>query len=124
MWPAGPDSIGNIRPRNIRILDVEDALLDLCNHRQEIQLIPEPFYAQSMAETIRRHHLFVIAEGARSRSLEHLQSHFGEANKSLYSINGNQVSDFVLGLRVKSKLSDATSLLLTISQNRFLRSAV
>ena len=36
------------------------------------------------------------------------------------SLDGKQVQDLVLGLRVKSELTDPMSVLLTVSQNRFL----
>ena len=38
----------------------------------------------------------------------------------MYSLDGKQVQDLVLGLRVKSELTDPMTVLLTVSQNRFL----
>ncbi|SCF95624.1 MULTISPECIES: hypothetical protein [unclassified Streptomyces] len=42
------------------------------------------------------------------------------ADTSIYSLNGHHVQDVVLGLRVKSDLSDPMTVLLTVAQNRFL----
>lgn len=42
MWPAGPDSVEGFGPRNIRIAYVEDRLLDLANHKRQIELVPHP----------------------------------------------------------------------------------
>jgi hypothetical protein len=38
----------------------------------------------------------------------------------VYSLDGKQVQDMVLGLRVKSDLPDPMAVLLTVTQNRFL----
>lgn len=120
MWPLGPDSIQKTRPRNIRVADVEDELLAMANDAAEITLVPEPFSAELMGDLIREHHLFVIAEGARSSSFEYLKDHFGAPNDTMYRLSGSHISDFVLGLRVKSRLQDSAAVLLTVMQNRFL----
>src|SRR6185312_14543390 len=59
-------------------------------------------------------------EGSRSRTREHFVYRFGAADTSVYAIDGRQVQDVVLGLRVKSDLPDPMAVLLTVVQNRFL----
>lgn len=58
--------------------------------------------------------------GGRSRTREHFTDKFGNADKSIYSLDGRHIQDVVLGLRVKSDLSDPMTVLLTVTQNRFL----
>jgi FHA domain len=121
MWPKGPDSIDDFGPRNIRIAYVEDRLLDLAGRkRAQIELIPEPFDAESAHDEIARQHVFAICEGSRSRTFSHFSAVFGAPDPTLYGLGGEQVSDFVLGLRVKSLLPDPMAVLLTVAQNRFL----
>jgi hypothetical protein len=121
MWPAGPDSVEGYGPRNIRIAYVEDRLLDLANnYRDQIELVPEPFDAESHREEISRQHVLAICEGGRSRTFKYFSSKFGAADETFYGLEGVQVSDMVLGLRVKSLLPDPMAVLLTVSQNRFL----
>ena len=121
MWPKGPDSIRDFGPRNIRIAYLEDRLLDLANRKPgQIELIPEPFDAESAHEAIAGQHVLAICEGSRSRSLAHFAGKFGAGDPSLYSLDGEPVSDMVLGLRVNSLLPDPMSVLLTVAQNRFL----
>jgi hypothetical protein len=120
MWPKGPDSIQDYGPRNIRIAYIEDRLLDLANHkREQIELIPEPFDAESALE-LPRQHVLAICEGSRSRTFSHFKPKFGAADYTLYGLDGEQLSDMVLGLRVKSLLPDPMAVLLTVAQNRFL----
>jgi FHA domain len=121
MWPTGPDSVNDLAPRNIRIAYIEDRLLDLANRKRgQIELIPEPFDAESAGSEIVRQDVLAICEGSRSHTFSHFKSKFGAADFSLYGINGEQLSDMVLGLRVKSLLPDPMAVLLTVSQNRFL----
>jgi Inner membrane component of T3SS, cytoplasmic domain len=121
MWPSGPDSLNGVGPRNIRIAYVEDRLLDLANRkRSQIELIPEPFDAESARGEIVKQHVLAICEGSRSRTFSHFKSKFGAADFSLYGLEGEQLSDMVLGLRVKSLLPDPMAVLLTVGQNRFL----
>jgi hypothetical protein len=124
MWPVGPDSVNGLRPRNLRISHIEDRLLEACNAITEITPVPEPFNAENQTDLIRSNHLLVIAEGAVSKTREHFLSKFGRPSTEMYSLEGNQVRDVVLGLRVKSKLTSATAVLLTIAQNRFLLNAI
>ena len=121
MWPAGPDSLGDVGPRNIRIAYIEDRLLELANRkRSQIELVPEPFDAESAGGEIVKQHVLAISEGSRSRTFSHFKSKFGAADFSLYGLDGEQLSDMVLGLRVTSLLPDPTAVLLTVAQNRFL----
>ena len=64
--------------------------------------------------------MLAICEGGKSRTYEHFIAKFGAADPTLYGIDGEQVSDMVLGLRVKSDLPDPMAVLLTVTQNRFL----
>ena len=121
MWPKGPDSIHDLGPRNVRIAYVEDQLLAVANDKtDQIELIPEPFDAASARDEIASRHVLAICEGGRSRTFEHFSAKFGTADQSLYGLDGAQVSDMVLGLRVKSELPDPMAVLLTVTQNRFL----
>ena len=121
MWPSGPDSLGDVGPRNIRIAYIEDRLLELANRKRGvIELIPEPFDVEASGTEIAKQHVLAICEGSRSRTFSHFKSKFGAADFSLYGLDGEQLSDMVLGLRVKSLLPDPMAVLLTVSQNRFL----
>jgi FHA domain len=119
MWPKGPDSIQDLGPRNIRISYVEDRLLAIANERPDhIQLIPERFDPDT--GDLAGEHVLAICEGSRSRTLEHFAGKFGACDSSMYALDGTQVQDMVLGLRVKSELPDPMAVLLTVAQNRFL----
>jgi len=121
MWPIGADSIEDCSPRNIRIAHVEDQLLALANEKPDhIQLIPEQFEAATAEDEVARSHVLAICEGSRSRTLEHFAARFGTGDQSVYALEGKQVQDVVLGLRVKSELPDPMAVLLTVGQNRFL----
>ena len=121
MWPMSPDSIEGFAPRNIRISYIEDQLLAIANEKPErIHLIPEVFDAAAARDDLAQRHVLAICEGSRSHTLEHFADKFGVGDPGLYALDGKQVSDLVLGLRVKSELPDPMSVLLTVSQNRFL----
>ena len=120
MWPAGPDSVDDLPPRNIRVSDVEDRLLALANERERITLVPERFDPATAHDEVVGQHVLAICDGSRSRTREHFIERFGAADSSPYSIDGRQVQDVVLGLRVTSDLPDPMSVLLTVAQNRFL----
>ncbi|MFG3257283.1 FHA domain-containing protein [Streptomyces sp. NPDC048172] len=121
MWPAGPDSVQGHNPRNIRIAFVEDTLLEMANEKPDrIRLLPERFDPVEHEKTAAADHVLAICEGSRSRTREHFTEKFGQADKSIYSLEGAHLQDVVLGLRVRSGLSDPMSVLLTVAQNRFL----
>jgi hypothetical protein len=121
MWPMSPDSIEGLGPRNIRIAYIEDQLLAIANERQgRIHLIPEVFDAAAAHNDLAQRHVLAICEGSRSQTLQHFADKFGVGDPGIYSLDGKHVQDLVLGLRVKSELSDPMSVLLTVSQNRFL----
>ncbi|MEW2425948.1 FHA domain-containing protein [Streptomyces nigra] len=120
MWPVGPDSVDGRPPRNIRIAYIEDKLLELAGSKPAIQLIPERYDPVQDENRLNREHVLVICEGGRSRTREHFGDRFGGADASIYSLDGEHLQDVVLGLRVKSRLSDPMSVLLTVAQNRFL----
>jgi len=121
MWPKGPDSIGDAGPRNIRIAYVEDRLLDLANSKRgQIELIPERFDPEAARDELVKQHVLAICEGSRSHAFSHFSGKFGAADPTLYGLDGEQISDMVLGLRVKSLLPDPMAVLLTVAQNRFL----
>lgn len=125
MWPTGPDSIRGFSPRNIRIAYVEDQLLDMANEKSDrIRLVPDFFDVIEHQETAVNDHVLAICEGGRSRTREHFTNKFGNADKSIYSLDGQHIQDVVLGLRVKSELSDPMTILLTVAQNRFLLNAL
>ncbi|MFD3456695.1 FHA domain-containing protein [Streptomyces sp. NPDC058691] len=125
MWPAGPDSIRGFSPRNIRIAYIEDTLLALANEKRErIRLVPARFDAIEHHESVAKDHVLAICEGGRSRTREYFTEKFGTADKSIYSLGGEHIQDVVLGLRVKSTLSDPMTVLLTVAQNRFLLNAL
>ncbi|WP_201301376.1 FHA domain-containing protein [Nocardiopsis sp. FR6] len=121
MWPSGPDSIRGQGPRNIRISRIEDVLLEMANERPgRIRLVPERFDPVENAEELARSHVLAVCEGSRSRTREHFTDKFGQADKTIYSLDGEHLQDVVLGLRVRSDLSDPMTVLLTVAQNRFL----
>ena len=64
--------------------------------------------------------MLAICEGSRSRTLEHFAGKFGACDSSMYALDGTQVQDLVLGLRVESELPDPMAVLLTVAENRFL----
>ncbi|MGW3422203.1 FHA domain-containing protein [Streptomyces phaeochromogenes] len=120
MWPLGPDSVEGRPPRNIRIAYIEDKLLELANAKSAIRLVPKRFDPSEQQNRLSQEHVLVIAEGGGSRTREHFKDRFGAADSSIYSLDGEHLQDLVLGLRVKSQLSDPMSVLLTVAQNRFL----
>lgn len=125
MWPTGPDSIRDYNPRNIRIAYIEDKLLEIANEKSgSIRLIPTNFDPTEHQESVVKDHVLAICEGGRSQTREHFTDKFGTADKSIYSLDGQQVQDVVLGLQVKSDLSDPMTVLLTVAQNRFLLNAL
>ncbi|MFF0426587.1 FHA domain-containing protein [Streptomyces sp. NPDC004520] len=125
MWPVGPDSLRGRKPRNLRIAYIEDTLLELANEKPErIRLVPEVFDPAEYHRAENRGHVLAVCEGSRSRTREYFTDKFGNADKSIYSLSGEHIQDVVLGLRVKSTLTDPMTVLLTVAQNRFLLNAL
>ena len=125
MWPAGPDSIQGRGPRNIRIAFIEDELLAILNEKADhIRLVTENFDAATAHDGLADQHVLAVCEGGKSATREHYADRFGAADVNLYGLEGKQVQDMVLGLRVRSRLPDPMSVLLTVSQNRFLLNAL
>ncbi|MEU3483828.1 FHA domain-containing protein [Streptomyces sp. NPDC033754] len=125
MWPVGPDSIRGRSPRNLRIAYIEDTLLELANEKPDrIRLVPAVFDPAEHQKSGTKDHVLAICEGGRSRTREYFADKFGNADKSIYSLHGQHIQDVVLGLRVKSSLTDPMTVLLTVAQNRFLLNAL
>ncbi|GAA3613458.1 hypothetical protein GCM10022419_118200 [Nonomuraea rosea] len=125
MWPPGPDSIRGHAPRNLRIAYIEDTLLEIAGEKSDsIRLVPTRFNPDEDGDSAKQDHVLAICEGGRSRTREHFTGKFGTADSSIYSLNGEHLLDVVLGLRVKSDLPDAMSVLLTVAQNRYLLNAL
>jgi 2-polyprenyl-6-methoxyphenol hydroxylase-like FAD-dependent oxidoreductase len=120
MWPVGPDSIDGAAPRNVRICDLEDRLLALANRRPALTLVPEAFDAPASAELVRSADVLAICDGAQSATREHFIRRFGVADELQYSIAGEPLQDYMLGLQVTSQLPNSMAVLLTAVQNRFL----
>ncbi|WP_128928759.1 FHA domain-containing protein [Bradyrhizobium guangxiense] len=128
MWPIGPDSPPELGPpRNMRIAQIEDTLLQLAVSDPRIQMRVERFSPKT--HNISDQHVLVICEGASSSTREFFLDKFGEPDAKSYSLidqddddddEESPLEDVVLGLLVKSKLPDATAVALTIGQNRFL----
>ncbi|AEY86257.1 hypothetical protein SHJG_0980 [Streptomyces hygroscopicus subsp. jinggangensis 5008] len=78
------------------------------------------FLRAEQEHLIARDHVLAICEGGRSRTRERYADRFGTADASIYSLDGEHIQDVVLGLRVKSRLSDPVSVLLTVAQKRLL----
>ncbi|MFE5486042.1 FHA domain-containing protein [Streptomyces sp. NPDC056527] len=125
MWPVGPDSLRGYNPRNLRIAYIEDTLLELANEKPDrIRLVPEAFDPAEYHKAESEDHVLAVCEGGRSRTREYFTDKFGNADKSIYSLHGQHIQDVVLGLRVKSTLTDPMTVLLTVAQNRFLLNAL
>jgi 2-polyprenyl-6-methoxyphenol hydroxylase-like FAD-dependent oxidoreductase len=121
MWPVGPDSIRGYGPRNVRIAYFEDKLLEMANGKPDrIRLIPTRFDPTEHHAAVVGNHVLAICEGAGSQTRQYFTNKFGVADSSIYSLDGKHLQDVVLGLRVKSELSDPMIVLLTVAQNRFL----
>ncbi|MBY5454343.1 FHA domain-containing protein [Rhizobium leguminosarum] len=118
IWPTGRESPAHIGfPRNVRIVDVEDRLLEIAR-KKRLHLLP--CRIDPAAISLGEWDLIVIADGANSQTREHFRAAFGSADGSQYSLNGRQVADSVLGLRVRTSISSSASVVLTIAQQRFL----
>jgi hypothetical protein len=93
--------------------------LEIADRESRIELHTEKF--NPIDADLSRERVLVISDGAGSATSEHYIKKFGSADTSAYSMDGvTPLQDTVLGLKVRSLLPDPTSLILTISQNRFL----
>lgn len=118
VWPLSRESPAERGfPRNVRIRDLEDRLLDLAR-AQGVRLLAERI--DPAALSLDDWDLIVIAEGANSRARDHFTAAFGRADHTPYSLRDSQVVDTVLGLRVKSQMSEPSSVIMTIAQQRYL----
>lgn len=118
IWPISRESPTRLGyPRNVRIRDLEDRLLELAR-LQQLRLLPQQVNAAELS--LGEWDLVVIADGANSRTREHFAAAFGQADATPYSRQGVQVVDTVLGLRVRSGMSSASTVVMTIAQQRFL----
>jgi len=118
VWPIcgeSPTEFGF--PLNVRIRDIEDRLLTYniaIGTRMEARRVsPEELDG-------RAYDLVVIADGPRSRNREHFAGRFGAADIMPYSVEGQQVEDTVLGLRVTTRMQPADQVIMTVAQQRFL----
>lgn len=118
IWPTGGESPTELGPpRNLRIRDIEDRLLDLARE-MNITLIPSRITAETL--DLGAYDLVVMADGPRSQMRDHYIHRFGVADPAPYSINGAQVEDIVLGLRVTTRMGPADQVVMTVAQQRFL----
>ncbi|MDX0463510.1 FHA domain-containing protein [Sinorhizobium medicae] len=121
IWPTGRESpVAHGFPRNVRIRDLEDRLLGLARD-QGVTLLAKNVEPSELS--LDHWDLVVIADGANSRMRDHFSAYFGRADPLPYSLNGEQVVDTVLGLRVKSTMTNASSVVMTVAQQRFLLNA-
>lgn len=120
VWPTGGESPAELGyPRNIRIMDIEDGLLELAS---DVGINLRLGRIEPADIDLRRWDLVVVSDGASSRTREFFSS-FGLPDSTPYSISGEPVVDTVLGLRVQSLMTDASSVVMTVAQNRFLLNA-
>jgi 2-polyprenyl-6-methoxyphenol hydroxylase-like FAD-dependent oxidoreductase len=118
IWPLSRESPASRGlPRNVRIRDLEDRLLELAR-TQGLRLLAKRIEANALS--LDDWDLVVIADGANSRVRDHFTAAFGRADHTPYSLRDSQVVDSVLGLRVQSQMSEASSVIMTIAQQRYL----
>lgn len=118
IWPVGPDSVNGLPPINIRISDIEDALLDWARRSPQIEFRSSRFEVGQL-ENLRGEHLVVICDGVGSSTRETLKI-FGRPDVDAFGRDGRQLEDVVLGLRVRSGLHPSAAVIWTVAQNRFL----
>ncbi len=118
IWPYSKDSPVELgRPKNLRIMDIENRLLRYAQNL-EIQLVPEKFYPEKTP--ISNYDILAICEGVHSQTRQYYKNRFGTADPSPYSLKGKHLEDVVLSLQVRSGLTTAEAVILTILQRRFL----
>lgn len=118
VWPLSRESPASRGfPRNVRIRDLEDRLFELAR-TQGLRLLAKRVKANALS--LDDWDLVVIADGANSSVREYFTAAFGRADHTPYSLRDSQVVDSVLGLRVQSQMSAASSVIMTIAQQRYL----
>ncbi|AOG06536.1 FAD-dependent monooxygenase [Bosea sp. RAC05] len=118
VWPLSRESPAERGfPRNVRIRDLEDRLLELAR-AQGLRLLAKRVEPDALR--LEDWDLVVIADGANSRVRDHFTAAFGRADHTPYALRGSQVVDNVLGLRVTSLMSETSSVIMTIAQQRYL----
>lgn len=128
VWPVGGESPEHLGfPRNIRILDIEDRLLQLAS-AIGITVRPERAYPKTVDATIQSGSadFIVVADGPASRTREAYIEAFGKTDPrpfALPSAPDTPIEDTVLALRVRCHMRDPDTVVLTVSQNRFLLNA-
>ncbi len=118
VWPTGRNSPGSLgQPRNVRIRDVEDRLLEAAIGTR-LRLVPG------------RHDcgpgnrldcdVLAVCDGAKSPTREAWSGAFGRADPTPYSVGGEPLEDVILGLRVRTAMPSAHAVVMTVAQSRYL----
>lgn len=128
VWPTGGESPKHLGfPRNIRILDIEDRLLSLATSLG-IDVRPERA-SPGIVNTVindKSADFVVVADGPTSRIREANIHAFGKADPRPFALPAapeSPVEDTVLALQVRCFMRDPDTVVLTVSQNRFLLNA-
>ncbi|MFM9046458.1 MAG: hypothetical protein ACKOOH_02140 [Cyanobium sp.] len=117
VWPLGPGSLQGLYPRNLRIVQLENRLMQLAKDHDEIELHAA---AGRVRQVLGQTPVVVIADGAHSNTRQELQDHFGVAEGSMYRLADQLVEESCLGLAVCTNLSAAATVVLIASQRRLL----
>lgn len=115
VWPLGSGSVQGLYPRNLRIAQLEDQLLQHTRKLTEIDL-----HASSgdVPQALGQTPVLVIADGAHSSTRQELHTHLGMAMESLSRLADERVEESCLGLAIRTSLSDAAAVVLSTSQRR------
>lgn len=117
VWPYGRNSPRERgRPRNIRIRDIEDRLLDMARGTN-IRLVPERYEPEGRDLGCE---VLAICDGASSPTRERFAAAFGTPDPTPYLVDGKLGEDVILSLGVSTAIDPATAVVLTVAQNRFL----
>lgn len=120
VWPHGRNSPREYgRPRNIRIRDVEDRLLDLARV-SKIRLIPERYEPRGRELGC---DVLAICDGAASPTRERFTTAFGMPDPTPYLVDGRLAEDMILSLGVTTTIDPTLAVVLTVAQSRFLLNA-
>jgi 2-polyprenyl-6-methoxyphenol hydroxylase-like FAD-dependent oxidoreductase len=117
VWPLGPGSVQGLYPRNLRIAQLEDRLLQQAKKHGEIELHANAGHVQ---QVLGQTPVVVIADGAHSSTRQGLQAHFGVGQESIYSLADQPLQESCLGLAVRTNLSATAAVVLNASQRRLL----